>query len=742
MEAGLLDSLTADNALWLDYDRDGHIDLYLGQTFQESDEGAPDLRNKLYRNLGDETFADVTREAGLDVQLHPIAGGSSNGMVAADFSDDGWPDLYLGVHLGRNRLFFNNGQGGFQDATTGEIGDQGGAFGVTVGDIDNDGDLDIFQAAGGYDSMSPGQFRSLMLMNVGGGQFLDMTDPLGLDPVTDARIQGAGLADIDNDGDLDLLMAHPLMLFLNDGNGDFADSTPRSGILPMADLTVAFADYDVDGFVDAILGNALAADEFRSLYRNSGNGNHYLRVEVVGVQSNRSGIGARVIAASGNLRQTREIVAGSGRSQDEMVAHFGLGARTRVDEVEVRWPSGQVDVLRGIPVDQKIRVVEGREVFHTVHPTLWEGVDDSLVAGFVGEFSASVRPALFEEGAQITRVVADMRNLGGLEEAPLLDTGDGIYRLQIPVAVTGAAGLRMISVLIEQTTSLGSHWTSLSKALRILPARDQVVFADAMAGDWKVEGDLRVQLDPRSDAVVYEGDRSLALQVSGFNMQLTPAVPVSPVGYRSLRFAFHPGDVEAARGSTFNVSVDDRARGNDGFALGKLQVAQLIGGDREGVGVDLERKDWQVVEIPLEGLSLSLNQRIVSIGFMGDLRGVFYLDDIRLVTVAPPPGTAVVDDHSAGAPKSFSLSQNYPNPFNPETTIRFDLPQAEEIELALYDLTGQKVATLAEGLRETGTYSLRWDGRDEDGRELASGVYLYRLIAGDRVATRKLLLLR
>jgi len=93
-------------------------------------------------------------------------------------------------------------------------------------------------------------------------------------------------------------------------------------------------------------------------------------------------------------------------------------------------------------------------------------------------------------------------------------------------------------------------------------------------------------------------------------------------------------------------------------------------------------------------------------------------------------------------PEEFQLYQNYPNPFNPSTAIRFDLARPEKIDLALYNLAGQKVATLAQGHREAGAHTLRWDGRDENGRELASGVYLYRLQAGSQVETRKLLLLR
>ena len=102
----------------------------------------------------------------------------------------------------------------------------------------------------------------------------------------------------------------------------------------------------------------------------------------------------------------------------------------------------------------------------------------------------------------------------------------------------------------------------------------------------------------------------------------------------------------------------------------------------------------------------------------------------------------VEEARTAALPQSFSLSQNFPNPFNSDTVIRFELPQGEEVELAVYNTAGQPVATLVQGLREAGTYTLHWDGRDERGKELASGVYMYRLQAGEGVETRKLVLLR
>ena len=141
---------------------------------------------------------------------------------------------------------------------------------------------------------------------------------------------------------------------------------------------------------------------------------------------------------------------------------------------------------------------------------------------------------------------------------------------------------------------------------------------------------------------------------------------------------------------------------------------------------------------------MNVDRPIQAISFSGNLEGTFYLDDIRLVA-APPPlsATAVMEDHQSTLPQSFRLDQNFPNPFNSGTVLRFTLPQGDEIELAVYNLVGQKVATLTEGTREAGAYTLRWDGRDESGRTLASGVYLYRLQVGQQqVETRKLVLVR
>jgi hypothetical protein len=147
------------------------------------------------------------------------------------------------------------------------------------------------------------------------------------------------------------------------------------------------------------------------------------------------------------------------------------------------------------------------------------------------------------------------------------------------------------------------------------------------------------------------------------------------------------------------------------------------------------------VEIPLRDFELI--EAIESIRFIGNLRGTFYLDDIRLVTAADAvPFTAVVESLDETQPQDFSLEQNYPNPFNSGTVIRFVLPADGAVELAVYNLAGQKVAALVDGERPTGAYTVRWDGRDEAERSLASGLYIYRLKAGRQWVTRRFLLLK
>ena len=581
VEAGLIDEIPTDNAVWLDYNRDGHLDLFTTNPEFEFFGDEVKGRNILYQNTGDGTFIDATEESGL-AQLQP---GTTGGVVASDFNDDRWPDLFIANFFGPSMVFINNGRGEFRDISTSDIALDNQAWGIAVGDIDNDGDVDLFQANGGV-SRNPDTgpiplgFRSQMFLNLGSGEFLDVTEGVGLSRLIGLPVFGTGLADIDSDGDLDLISATTHGLFLNDSTGIMAEHTSESGIDDVA-LTVCFSDYDLDGDLDVFFSSDStfnAPPSIMKLYRNNGPLGHYLQIELVGNQSNRNGIGARLIAVSDGLRQVREILGGRGFEQDEMVAYFGLGVQTQVDTLTVRWPSGQVDMLTDIPADQRIRVIEGRGEYYPVLPTVWEvPPPENLVMGQSVNLDITVRPALFEPAAEITSVTGNLSRLGGPEALPLEDLGNGAYRLGSDFVVGDDHEMTDVEVFIEQETSLGPHWISLK----------------------------------------------------------------------------------------------------------------------------------------------------------------------RRVEVTDTPNTAVLEDYSATVPSAFTLSQNAPNPFNSSTVIRFALSESRDIELSVYNLAGQKISTLVEGIRQAGSYSINWNGRDDADHQLPSGVYLYRLKAsGGKVETRKLLMLK
>jgi hypothetical protein len=533
---------------------------------------------------------------------------------------------------------------------------------------------------------------------------------------------------------VDLLTDQSHFLYLNNGDGIFVNATNRSGVVyegRFSHVPIVFGDYDLDGSVDVFVSLFGGSGTMARWFHNRGGGLHWLEVELVGIRSNRSGIGARLQATIGAHQQVRQILGGRNSEQDEMVAHFGLGERTQVERLEIRWPSGQVDVREDIPADQRIRVFEGREGFHQVRPTAWESaLPGTLAVGSAVALHAAVRPALYEPGAVITGVAADLRAWGGPEAWPLVERGDGTWALETGLEVKGPHGFRELPVLIDQSTSLGPHWTRLSRTLLVAPSHDEVIFDEGEG--WPVQAISGATLDPQARAPVYAGVTVLEVKANAFTLKFAPVAPVHAVGYEFLRFAFHPGDATAGSRGAFNVVVNQDAD----------KAVKLLGGGLEGVGIDMERRDWQVVEVPLA--ALGVQQRLEEIRFLGSLRGTFYLDDVRLVAArpSPQPNTLVEEERTASLPQSFSLAQNFPNPFNSSTVIRFALPQSEEVELSVFNLAGQKVATLVEGVRQAGAYTVNWDGRDEGGKELASGVYLYRLRAGERGETRKLLLLR
>ena len=259
-------------------------------------------------------------------------------------------------------------------------------------------------------------------------------------------------------------------------------------------------------------------------------------------------------------------------------------------------------------------------------------------------------------------------------------------------------------------------------------AEDLVILGDALTRGWEAVERGVESLAPAQTDVVYTGSAACAVQgkesFAGWSVALQPADPVYHFDYELLHFALHPGDLALSGSERFTVGMVP------GSAVGLL--------DR----VDVEKKEWQLVEIPLS--DFGLDGPVESVKFAGDFAGTFYLDDLVLIPVQSPApaATAVLEEHLDVVPRGFALHQNYPNRFNSETVIRFALPTAGQVELILYNLIGQRVAMLAQGWRPAGIHAARWDGRDDDGREQASGLYLARLATSSAMKSRKLLLLR
>jgi hypothetical protein len=337
------------SASFADYDRDGDIDLFLTHW------GAPQFAGgHLWRNNGNGTFTDVDvpaefGEFGDDIFERTFTANW------ADVDSDGWLDVLIASDYGNSEIYHNDGDGTFTCITSAVITDQFG-MGASVSDYDNDGDLDwfvdsIWDAPAGVPRTGNRMYR-----NAGDGTFTDVTDQAGVR--AGYWGWGASFADFNNDGHLDLFQVNgmrapfdidPSRMWISNGDLTF---TERSVELGVADTKqgrgVVCFDYDKDGDLDIFVANN---SQPPILYRNDGgNALRHLKVRLVGEAPNTEAIGARVYVTAGSMTQMRELRCGNNYvSQDPVEAHFGLGTATVTDTIRIVWPSGQTDVLQGIP---------------------------------------------------------------------------------------------------------------------------------------------------------------------------------------------------------------------------------------------------------------------------------------------------------------------------------------------------------------------------------------------------------
>ncbi len=352
---------------WLDYDRDGHIDVYVGHMVLQAP-GDPANMDRLYRNV-DGVFEDVTMAAGVG-SLDPTTYRPALAFIGAHLDDDLWPDMYVvNVHetspYHHDFVYKNNGDGTFTEVSglsPGMGDDSGSGMGVDVADFDNDGDWDIYIS----DLLNTSN-DSLPLGNAfyegnGDGTFSDNRAVEA--GVTGLASWGVNFFDADQDGDEDLFVATlgsgKDIMYENNGDGTFSNITDSAGFLEETNNRgSAVADYDNDGDLD--LATIEQAGVVR-LYRNDTPGaGHWLQIKLIGRSSNRDAIGAVVEVDTGSVTRKRQIKGGSStHSQDSLVVHFGLGGAAVADEVRIYWPSGRVERFADVPADQKHTFVESR----------------------------------------------------------------------------------------------------------------------------------------------------------------------------------------------------------------------------------------------------------------------------------------------------------------------------------------------------------------------------------------------
>ncbi|HET9533192.1 MAG TPA: CRTAC1 family protein [Blastocatellia bacterium] len=390
---------------FLDYDRDGYLDLfvasyidldlktaplpetgpclYKGLTVACGPPGLTGGVNTLYRNNRDGSFRDVSEQSG----VRKTNGTYGLGVLVADFNNDSWPDIYVANDSAPAALYRNNKNGTFTD-----IGIEAGCafsidgkpqagMGVSAGDYDRDGWLDIFKTNFSGDT-------STLYHNSGNAIFDDLTFAAGIGVNTRWLGWGCGFVDVDNNGWLDIFLvnghvypevekltteagyAQRKVLYRNLQNGRFEDVSDRAGravLEPTPARGCAFGDYDNDGDIDILINPVNALPEL--LRCESNNQNNWITIKTIGVKSNRSGIGARIKCVTEDGSQIEEVRSGgSYYSQNDLRVHFGLGKRDKVKTLEIRWPGGQVDTLSDVAANQFIYVKEGSGLVRALPP--------------------------------------------------------------------------------------------------------------------------------------------------------------------------------------------------------------------------------------------------------------------------------------------------------------------------------------------------------------------------------------
>jgi len=724
-----LPPLTSDGgnstgAAWGDYDNDGFIDLFVANQGED---------NFLYKNNGNGTFTKI--QTGLVV----TQGGASTGGSWCDFDLDGDLDLFVAnTALQSNFLYENNGDGTFASITSGAIVEDGfESYGGSWGDYNNDGYPDLYVPSSGQ--------NNCLYRNNGYGSFVRITSG---DLVNDDfRSKSSGWGDVNKDGRLDLFVSNSdaeSKIYLNLGGGLF---TGHSVCEKITAYGGGWCDFNSDGNLDLFLTHWGAANV---LLGNTYDDNNWLKVKCIGTESNTSGIGAKVRIVVNDVSQMREISSQTGfGGQNSLIAFFGIGSATSIDQVRVLWPSGVVSEMNNVDVNQLLVITE-------IDPTPNQppiAHNDSLI---IYQDSTVVIHVLSNDtdpdGDDLSILSVDLIDAVGSAQ---IDPGDTTITYTPPagyigddslnyVLSDGQGGLDTAKVFIEVMSS-NHPPIAINDTLSIPQNTLATIFV--LDNDTDPDGDdLSIQKIDNINApgvvIINSGDTVITyMPTLGFsgNASFDYIITDHRDGLDTATvfvYVLIGNRPPVALNDTLSIKQDSMVTiyplSNDSDPDGDPLYIENILDDGVSGMVVANSGDTSMAYIPPAGWNGETTFDYVVSDGNGGL-------DTATVFITVTPVSAVMDQI---VPTSFALHQNFPNPFNPETTISYALPEKSHVTLRVFSIIGSEICTLVNGEKSAGQYEAIWNAQDRFGQPVSSGIYFYQLKAGDYSEIRKMLLVR
>ena len=698
---------------WIDIDKDGYLDLFV-----VSGRG----KNYLFRNEGNNTFQNIIKTT--------LTQNTTNSFSCSwvDFDNDGDLDLYTAENGPNNIFYINNGDGTFRQNITGCIVDERGrSLSSSWIDYDNDGYLDLF-VANIFDELN------FLYHNNRDGTFEKITSG---DIVTDTghNLSG-GWGDFDNDGDLDLFVPNnpngTNFYYRNEGDGNFSEIT-SGAIINDYGSNCSLCDVDNDGDLDILVTNEgiYISSKMNYLYINNGNNNNWIIIKLIGIVSNRTGIGTRIKAKANingkNVWQMREISQQNiSYGHNSLRAHFGFGDATVIDSLVIRWACGGVQVLTNVQTNQFLEITEP-----------------------IAQHDITVLPILKFSNLEtaFTRFTPEIliRNIGSNDEQNLLVSckidSYGVGKFSNSQSIDNLLSLQSKKVVFNNFTipENGNY--------------NVTYFVTQMDGDEKITNDtLRTRIESTSYLDDFESgliNWLLNYSGSGVSSLFAKYGKVSLIikydndseSWVEFNHSFDLSQLEAAYLTFYTKYYIEQD--ND---FGYVEISSDSGNTWKHLGQDPYTgilANWRTDSLSLENYcgpgnnDVRLRFRIVS-DATNTLPG-WFIDDISIHSGKISTTVNLKNDRIL---INYALSDNYPNPFNNQTVISYCIPNIDYVKIIIYNILGKEIITIVDKKHQAGQYSVVWNGKDNKGNLVPTGVYFYKIETDNYFDCNKMLLLK